>query len=624
MQLSAALELNPILGREVRARWRKWPAFGIMFVYAALLALALLWRYAEFQRINNGWTVPDTSRLGSELFATLNIVQTLGWLLLAPVLTASSLAGEREKGTMLGLHLSRLTPWQIASGKLLSAFSFIALMLCAPLPIIALCFQLGGVSPLEMMAAGLMHTATAAISATIGLLCSARNYRSSAALGTSLLMVAAWAIMPSIVVFGVIWVVYAVQNPKAKAPLYLALAAAFLCGALPSSPLWGILLSSPLTMMSHARTDLTGMIVFTGFYSLATVLLLRMAADALLKPLSPPVSKRQGALPTPVTGQPLPWHIDSRGRPLPEPSAQNSTLAPYAPPIPLTMAAAAPVPRDWQRLPLVSRLNFENPVLQREVRTRLQVRQGSLGVFGDASLGGLIALALGFGFFALLAQANGADFRRAMWWMACYSWLLSSCVGAAIMGAAAFTREREQGMLQPMLLSLLTRREIIGGKISGALVVCGYYSLALVPLLLPCMVAVPGFGHNYGPYRGETDISLAQGLAAILVVSVAALFCAACGAFLSWFCRHTWIATGGTLALLFGLFVAFPGLAGGAGPAMNLWHPGIVLAKVLEPQRLNLAIVPGFVLLLSATSTALLAIVYGAMRSGAREENPQR
>ena len=53
--------------------------------------------------------------------------------------------------------MSRLTPLQIVTGKLLSALSFIGLMMVVPLPSIAICFLLGGVSPGEFCLAALLQ-----------------------------------------------------------------------------------------------------------------------------------------------------------------------------------------------------------------------------------------------------------------------------------------------------------------------------------------------------------------------------------------------------------------------------------------------------------------------------------
>ena len=112
-------ELNPVLTREVRARWRNWPAFLVVLAYAALLAVTVGWRYATALNAGAGITVATAPHLGRELFITITVVQALGWMLLAPVLTATAIAGERERGTLGNLHLSCLTPQQICTGKLL-------------------------------------------------------------------------------------------------------------------------------------------------------------------------------------------------------------------------------------------------------------------------------------------------------------------------------------------------------------------------------------------------------------------------------------------------------------------------------------------------------------------------
>ena len=263
-------ELNPVLTREVRARWRNWPAFLVVLSYAALLAGTVGWRYATALNAGQGITVATAPHLGRELFITITVVQALGWMLLAPVLTATAIAGERERGTLGSLHLSCLTPQQICTGKLLSALSFIALMLLVPLPIMAVCFPLGGVSPAEFVTALALHTITAITCASIGLFCSASNRRSVTALGMSLIIIALWCVIPPLCFLS---------------PLFAA-------QSLSHDGVWLCLLS-------------------IAFQLTAPIVLLRKASAALLNPLPelPPVLTRSqlpGLIPDMIAPPPRP------------------------------------------------------------------------------------------------------------------------------------------------------------------------------------------------------------------------------------------------------------------------------------------------------------------------------
>ena len=137
------MELNPIVTREVLARWRHFRSFGLLFAYSALLSAMVGIIYASGSRSETA------AHRGHDLFVALTIGQVVGWMMLAPGLTATSIAGEREQGLLEAVQLSHLSGIRIAWGKLLSALFLVGLMLLVPLPIIAICFFTGGVSPAE-------------------------------------------------------------------------------------------------------------------------------------------------------------------------------------------------------------------------------------------------------------------------------------------------------------------------------------------------------------------------------------------------------------------------------------------------------------------------------------------
>ena len=110
-----------------------------------------------------------------------------GWLILAPLLTAGAIAGERERGLLENLLLSPLTTRQIMHGKWLSGLALATLLLIVPLPVAAICFQLGGLAPLEFLGASLFQATTAMLGATVGLWSSARAARLNEALPKALI-----------------------------------------------------------------------------------------------------------------------------------------------------------------------------------------------------------------------------------------------------------------------------------------------------------------------------------------------------------------------------------------------------------------------------------------------------
>ncbi|MBV9865581.1 MAG: ABC transporter permease subunit [Abitibacteriaceae bacterium] len=565
-------EFNAILKREVRARWRRWPAFVAVFLYAALLAVALGWRYTQTLSSAGGISTTDAPRMGRELFDTMTFIQALGWMLLAPVLTATAITGERERGTLSGLLLSCLTPSEIVRGKLLSAFSFIGLMLLVPLPIMAICFPLGGVSPGEFVIAVVLNAGTAVACAAVGLVASASQRRSSTAIGWALASIVLWCIVPPISLFSPLSAVMFVPTGQAIVALFLGLI----------------------------------------FLSIVPLWMVKEAAFRILRPLpDPPPVERVSQLSV----------FTSPTTPYQESSNYEESLP------------ASPMAK-WQRLPLVSRLKFDNPVLQREVRIRLQMREGAWGTESQNSPGCWLTIGVFFLCFGLILVLSAPESRLITWTTFTNLWLLGVIIGTTLMGALAFAREREQGMLQPVMLTLMTRRDILAGKIGGSLVVCAYFSLALLPVLLPCLRGLwnshgQGLDQSvFGLSLAKTEnkilgISVLQALSTVAVIMVTAWFCTACGLLLSWFSRQTWIATGGALAAIFLLNVLPPLVTPVEESGFSLarfYQPFFAVQAILRSNATHGMVIAGwFTLFYFSLGLLFLFVVYAAMRNGARE-----
>jgi ABC-type transport system involved in multi-copper enzyme maturation permease subunit len=553
--------MNPIVQREVRTRWRRLFTFVIVFGYAALLACATGWVYAEHmkQAAAQGTSIlARTASPGYKLFIQLTWVQVLLWALLAPALTAPSIAGERERGLLQSLHLSTLSAYQIVTGKLLSALAFIALLLLVPLPISALCFQLGGVSPGEFALAFVLHATTAIAGAAFGLTCSASSRRAGTALVTALLF-------------------------------------AMMSGGI-------VLLLRPLFTTNFIGIATTGALL----QSLLTILLIKIAIDVLLFTL-PETEASYPAYPLPPV--PPTISVTTAGSALKSTAARPANVAPFLSTSTASTRAGASLttaPVGRTELPFAKWLKFANPVLQREVRTRLRWRDNiSTEDQFSENRGGHMQLAIFIAIVSVFMLLGGPGFREYIWWFCAVLWMIAVALGSAIMGASSFTREREQGMLQPLLLTPLTPREILFGKLGGSLVVCAYYSMALLPVLLPCLISV----------------SLPHVIATMLVLVAAAWCCTAWGIFFSWFCRHTAIATGGAVSTLLFACLFLPSLnnafiRSSAGEALRRWHLYPAVRNLLNPHSTLGFFLDGIlvVLALFAAGCLMLIIVGIALR----------
>jgi len=137
---------NPILVKELRSRMRGAKAYWIEGLYVLALSLTLLLAYWAWQESNS----PSSWTLGRDLFYWLSGVQAVLVMLLAPAFAAGAITLEREQQSLEMLLLTRLQARSVILGKLASSMLFVVLLLTTSLPLVCICFLLGGVSPLEV------------------------------------------------------------------------------------------------------------------------------------------------------------------------------------------------------------------------------------------------------------------------------------------------------------------------------------------------------------------------------------------------------------------------------------------------------------------------------------------
>lgn len=168
---------NPVITKELRGRMRGARTYWLLFGYLLLLSLILFFSYlgwwnqhsSEMERggASAGFTV------GRTFFEILFYSQAVMIALITPALTAGAISIEREQRTFEMLRGTILRPRSIVWGKLASSVSFVALLLTSSLPLLSLCFLLGGVSPGEVFFAYILLIGDAFLFGAIGLCWSA-------------------------------------------------------------------------------------------------------------------------------------------------------------------------------------------------------------------------------------------------------------------------------------------------------------------------------------------------------------------------------------------------------------------------------------------------------------------
>jgi ABC-type transport system involved in multi-copper enzyme maturation permease subunit len=171
---------NPILTRELRTRMRGARAFWVLFTYVAVLSLILFVTYMSWwqsQRGNLGAMGGGAFTIGKTFYQVLFAVQAVLVGIITPALTAGGISVEREQRTLDLLNISLMPRRSIVVGKLIAALAFVGLLLTSSLPLVAIGFLLGGVSPGEVASSFGLLLLTSFVYGAVGIACSsvARN-----------------------------------------------------------------------------------------------------------------------------------------------------------------------------------------------------------------------------------------------------------------------------------------------------------------------------------------------------------------------------------------------------------------------------------------------------------------
>ena len=178
--------VNPVLAKELRDRVRTWRSPLLITVYVLVLAGIGGFAYYTQTRFNYGGT--QALRLGLTIFGVLSAAQLFMITFMTPGMTASIISGERERQTWPLLIVTRLSPFSIATGKLLSAISYILLLVLVSMPVYSMVLLFGVVSLSDLLLVVLISLATTVTIASIGLLCSALFKRTIIAVVISYLL----------------------------------------------------------------------------------------------------------------------------------------------------------------------------------------------------------------------------------------------------------------------------------------------------------------------------------------------------------------------------------------------------------------------------------------------------
>ena len=110
---------------------------------------------------------------GTRLFQLFVGIQFFGIYLFMPAMTSPLITSEKERDSLALLFLTRLSPWGIIIGKLVSRLLPMFLLLALSMPLYAFAYSLGGFEQTVIWSTVWVLALTVIQVATLGLMCSA-------------------------------------------------------------------------------------------------------------------------------------------------------------------------------------------------------------------------------------------------------------------------------------------------------------------------------------------------------------------------------------------------------------------------------------------------------------------
>lgn len=167
-----ALARNPVTVKELRGRMRGRRAFIILTFHLMVLSGIVSLVYLGFSNSSGAPFGPRPQDAGKAVFGAVALIQAIMVLFIGPAATAGAISGEKERQTYDILRTTLLTADEFVSGKLLSALSYVFLLVIASIPIQSIAFLLGGIDFSEIIISQLLIIVSAIAYALIGLFAS--------------------------------------------------------------------------------------------------------------------------------------------------------------------------------------------------------------------------------------------------------------------------------------------------------------------------------------------------------------------------------------------------------------------------------------------------------------------
>ncbi len=168
------LRENPVTVKELRSRMRGRRAFVVLTIHLLVMSAFITLVYSAFASSAGGPYGPDSRDVGKVIFSSVLGLQVMLVIFVGPSFTAGAISGEKERQTYDLLRTTLLSANSFVAGKLVSALSYVLLLIFAAIPLQSIAFLMGGVAFIELFLSQVIILVGAIVFALWGLYSSAR------------------------------------------------------------------------------------------------------------------------------------------------------------------------------------------------------------------------------------------------------------------------------------------------------------------------------------------------------------------------------------------------------------------------------------------------------------------
>jgi ABC-type transport system involved in multi-copper enzyme maturation permease subunit len=469
------LFVGPVFTREVVIAPRRTRLYVARTAYvgALLVLMCTAWLIlAGTQVVRN---VSDLARFGALLFQVLAVVQLVLAVSFSALFAASAVAQEKDRRTLILLLLTNLTNSELVLGKLFAGLLAVLVLIAASLPLFMLSVLFGGVGFDQIARAFAVMLASAVVCGSIGSTLALWRDSTYQTLALTVLVLVAWISGGEAVARGATgpdWHGVSTSVWAAGLSPWQAIQAAArpLLAADQALPYFGSAVNLFLALAA-------GLAVLTNGLSVLLVRVWNPSREA--RPRGDEAASQENSLES--EGEAAPAWSSAKGRPAAgltatrlaatDLTATNLTATGRGEPD--TSTAARP---SVHAAPGKNREVWDNPVLWREVRTWAYGRKVLIVHVAYLVLAGLAA-------WVLVSLADSpAGISRLSAALTLVPVFILSLLLVNAQAVTSVTNERDRGALDLLLVTDLSPREFVFGKLGG--VFYNAKEMALIPILL--------------------------------------------------------------------------------------------------------------------------------------------